>query len=263
MDLGIAGKVALVAGASKGLGRAVARGLALEGARVAMCARDGGALQETADAIAKETGAEVWCRPADLSDAAEARRFVQEAAAGFGTVHILVNNAGGPPSGSFMDFGDERWEAAFQLNLMSAIRLAREAIPFMRKQGWGRIINMTSVAVKQPLEGLILSNSVRAGLIGFAKTLSDEVAGDNILVNNVCPGYTLTDRVRALAAALAAKQGTTLEEVIRGWESTIPLGRLGTPEEFADLVVFLASERASYITGATIQIDGGYFRGLM
>jgi 3-oxoacyl-[acyl-carrier protein] reductase len=263
MDLGLGGKIALVAGASKGLGRAVAVGLAREGANLALCARDAQVLEETASAIARETGVEVWCRPTDLSDAEDAPRFVREAACRFGTVHILVNNAGGPPSGAFTEFSDAQWEAAFQLNLMSAVRLAREAIPHMRTQRWGRIVNMTSVAVKQPLEGLILSNAVRAGVVGFAKTLADEVAGDNILVNNVCPGYTLTERVKALAEAAARRQGSTPDRVIRAWEDRIPLGRLGTPEEFADLVVFLASERAGYITGASIQIDGGLYRGLL
>jgi len=263
MDLGIAGKVALVCGASKGLGRAVARGLALEGAKVAICARDGKVLAETARTIAKEMGADVWSRPTDLSDAEEARRFVQEAVARFGTVHILVNNAGGPPSATFLELSDSQWEAAFHLNLMSAIRLTREVVPYMRKQRWGRIINMTSAAVKQPIDGLILSNAVRAGVHGFAKTLSNELAPDNILVNCVCTGFMLTDRVQELAKTAAAKQRVGEAEIVRGWEANIRLGRLGRPEEFADLVVFLASERASYITGASIQIDGGHCKGLL
>jgi 3-oxoacyl-[acyl-carrier protein] reductase len=263
MDLGIRGKVALVAGASRGLGMAVARGLAMEGAKVAICARDGRALEETAAAIAGETGAEVLPCRADVSDPVQAKGFVQEAASRFGAIHILVNNAGGPPSATFLELSEEQWEAAFRLNFMSAACLTREAVPHMRKVGWGRVINMTSVAVKQPLEGLILSNAVRAAVIGFAKTLADELAPDKITVNNVCPGYILTDRVRELASTVAARKGLRQEEVFRQWEASIPLRRLGSPEEFADLVVFLASERAGYITGATVQIDGGFYRGLM
>ena len=263
MNLGIKGRVALVAGASKGLGRAVARGLALEGASLALCARRRTFLDETASSIIEETGAPVWTRPTDVSDAGEARRFVQEAAARYGTVDILVNNAGGPPSLTFFDITDEQWEAALRLNLLSTVWLSREALPYMRKQRWGRIINMTSVAVKQPIEGLMLSNAVRAGVIGFAKTLANELAVDNVLVNNVCPGYMLTDRVKELSEVLAENRQENAEAIIRGWEENLPLRRLGKPEEFADLVVFLASERASYITGTSIQIDGGYYRGLM
>lgn len=263
MELGIRGKVALVAAASKGLGRAVARGLAMEGAKVAICSRDAHAVEEAAAAIAQETGAEIWPRRADVSDPEQARGFVQEAAARFGALHILVNNAGGPPSATFLELSDEQWGEAFRINLMSAVTLTREAVPHMRRGRWGRVINMTSVAVKQPLDGLVLSNAVRAGVIGLAKTLANELAADNITVNNVCPGYILTDRVQELAKTIAANRGVSEGEVIRGWEGSIPLRRLGRPEEFADLVVFLASERASYITGASIQIDGGFYRGLM
>ncbi len=263
MDLGIKGRVALVAGASKGLGRAVARGLAREGTSLALCARGKDYLDETAAAIVEETGATVWTRPTDVSKPEEARSFVQEATSHFGTVHILVNNAGGPPSATFLELTDEHWHQAVQLNLLSSISLTREVIPYMQKQRWGRIVNMTSVAVKQPIDGLMLSNAVRAGVIGFAKTLANELAADNILVNNVCPGYMLTDRVRELAKVLADKRRQTPEAVMRTWEDSIPLQRLGKPEEFADLVVFLASERASYITGTSIQIDGGYYRGIL
>jgi 3-oxoacyl-[acyl-carrier protein] reductase len=263
MDLGLEGKVALVAGASKGLGRAVAFGLAREGTSLALCARDKNHLDKTAAAITDETGVKVWVRPTDVSKPDEARRFVHEAVSHFGTVDILVNNAGGPPSAAFQELTDEHWQAAVRLNLLSTIWLTGEALPYMQKQRWGRIINMTSVAVKQPIDGLILSNAVRAGVIGFAKTLANELAADNILVNNVCPGYMLTDRVRELSKVLADKRQESPEDVMRTWEESIPLRRLGKPEEFADLVVFLASERASYITGTTVQIDGGYYRGLM
>ena len=263
MDLGLEGKVALVTGASKGLGRAVGMGLAREGASLALCARGKNYLDETAVAIAEETGTRVWSRPTDVSNPEEARLFVKEAVSHFGTVHILVNNAGGPPTATFLELTEEDWQEAVRLNFLSAISLSREAVPHMRKQRWGRVINMTSVAVKQPIDGLILSNAVRAGVIGFAKTLANELAGDNILVNNVCPGYILTDRVRELSKVLGDKRQESPEAVISGWEENIALRRLGKPQELADLVVFLASERASYITGTTIQVDGGYYRGLL
>ena len=263
MDLGIKGRVALVSGASKGLGRAVALGLAREGAWLGLCARGREDLEATGAAIARETGAMVWTRSTDVSLPDEARAFVREAAAHYGTVDIVVTNAGGPPSGTFLELTDGEWHGAVRLNFLSAVWLAREAVPYMRKQRWGRIINMTSVAVKQPLEGLMLSNAARAGLIGFAKTLANELAPDNVLVNNVCPSYAFTERVRNLSKALAEKRGVTPEDVVHGWEEQTPLGRLARPEEIADMVVFLASERASYITGASIAVDGGFHRGLL
>jgi 3-oxoacyl-[acyl-carrier protein] reductase len=263
VDLGIRDKVALVAGASKGLGREVARGLAREGAKVFMCARGAELLEKAARAISQETGSELWWRPADLSDARDVDGFVRAAVERFGTVHILVNNAGGPPSARFLDLDDETWERTFQLNLMGAIRLTRQVLPHMREQKWGRIINLTSAAVKQPIDGLILSNSIRAGVHGWAKSLSNELAAEGILVNCVCTGFMLTERVEELAMSLAAGKGTSASEILRGWEAQIPMGRLGKPEELADLVVFLASERASYITGASIAVDGGYCRGLL
>jgi len=234
MDLGLKGKVALVAGGSMGLGRAVAWTLAQEGAKLAICALDDPALPETAAFIKRDTGEECLAIPADVSRPEEARRFVCDA-----------------------------WTAGFRLNLLSTIVMTREAVPVMKKKKWGRIINMTSISVKQPIDGLILSNTVRSGVIGLAKSLSNELAPYNITVNNVCPGYTLTDRVRNLARSVAEKEGTTPEAVIRGWESAVPMGRLGTPEEFAALVAFLASSQAGYITGAAIQIDGGWYKGVM
>ncbi len=263
MDLGLRDKVALVAGGSMGLGRAVALEMAREGAKVAICALDDAALPEAAALIRGETGREVLAVPADVSKPDEAAAFVRKAAAHFGTVDILVNNAGGPPSMAFLEIDDEQWYRGFRLNLLSTIVMTREVVPVMKAKRWGRIINMTSISVKQPIDGLILSNTVRMGVIGLAKTLSTELAPYNITVNSVCPGYTMTERVRSLSKAVAAKEGVTPEEVVRRWESSIPMGRLGTPEEFAALVAFLASERAGYITGAAIQIDGGWYRGVM
>ncbi|MDD5169892.1 MAG: SDR family oxidoreductase [Syntrophales bacterium] len=263
MDLGLNGKVALVAGGSMGLGRAVALELAREGAEVAICALNDPFLSEAEAFIRKETGGKVVAIPADLSNPDEARNFVRSAIAHFGTVDILVNNAGGPPSVTFLEIDDDLWTSGFRLNLLSTIVMTREAVPVMKEKRWGRIINMTSISVKQPIDGLILSNTVRSGVIGLAKSLSNELAAYGVTVNSVCPGYTLTDRVRNLAKTVAEKEKRTPEDVIKQWESSIPMGRLGTPEEFAALVAFLASERAGYITGAAVQIDGGWYKGIM
>ncbi|MBZ4660362.1 MAG: family oxidoreductase [Desulfacinum sp.] len=263
MDLGLKGKVAFVAGASQGLGKAVAMELCREGARVAICGLDDPELPKAVEEIRKATGAEVIGVPADVTDADQAKGFIRKGLEHFGTVDILVNNAGGPPSRTFLEVDDDMWYFGIRLNLMSTILMTREAVPVMMEKKWGRIINMTSISVKQPIDGLILSNTVRSGVVGLAKTLSNELAPYNITVNNVCPGYTMTERVRSLAVATAEKEGTTPEEIIARWQSTIPMGRLGTPEEFAALVTFLASERAGYITGASIQIDGGWYKGVM
>jgi 3-oxoacyl-[acyl-carrier protein] reductase len=263
MDLGLKDRVALVCGASKGLGRAVAQGLAQEGVKVAICSRNKESILKAAEEIKQSTGVETLGLAVDLARGDEARRFFREALGHFGRIDILVNNAGGPPSLPFADIEDRQWQGAFELTLMSAVILIKEALPVMQTRGFGRIINMTSVAVKQPLEGLILSNTLRAGLIGLAKTLSNAYAADNILINNVCPGYTLTERVRELARVTAERRGLSPEAVIQEWESRIPMGRLGRPEELANLVVFLASERAGYITGTTTQVDGGFYQGLM
>ncbi len=261
MDLGIAGRVALVAAASKGLGKAVATALAREGCRLAIFSRSEDALQIAAEEISSATGAEVLAARADVTDPQDLRAFVGRTLERFGKVDILVTNAGGPPPGSFDDFDDEAWESAFRLNFLSAVRLIRLCLPSMRQQRWGRIILLTSLAVKQPFEGLILSNAVRTGVVGLAKTLSFELAKDNILVNCVAPGRIATERVRQLDEARAAREGRSVEEVRRENEGAIPLGRYGDPEEFGSVVAFLASERASYLTGLTVQVDGGMYRG--
>jgi 3-oxoacyl-[acyl-carrier protein] reductase len=263
MDLGLKGKAALIAGGSMGLGRAVALELAREGAKVAIGALDDPHLGEAAEMIRRETGGEVLAIPVDVSDAQQAKAVVRRAIGHFGTLDILVNNAGGPPSADFVDIDETLWEKGFRLNLLSTILMTREAVPVMKAKGWGRIINMTSISVKQPIDGLIISNTIRSGVIGLAKTLSTELAPFNVTVNNVCPGFTMTDRVRNLSKAMAEKEGTTPEAIIGRWEASIPMKRLGTPEEFAALVAFLASERSGYITGAAIQIDGGWYKGVM
>jgi 3-oxoacyl-[acyl-carrier protein] reductase len=263
MNLDLKDRVALVCGASKGLGKAVAMGLAQEGARLAICSRNQENISKTAAEITETTQSECLGLKVDLSSTDEARRFFKTAWDHFGRIDILVNNAGGPPSLPFSQITDEQWQSAFDLTLMSAVILIRECLPVMMQQKFGRIINITSVAVKQPLEGLILSNTIRTGLIGLAKTLSNDYGAYNILINNVCPGVTLTERVSQLSLALAAQKGIAPERVIQDWETGIPLKRMGRPEELANLVVFLASDRASYITGTTIPVDGGFYKGLM
>lgn len=259
MDLGLRGKVALVAASSKGLGRAVAEELAAEGANLVMCARGREALEETAESIRKASGATVVAVAADVSDPGDSARVAASAHEKFGRVDILVTNSGGPPSGPFESFAPDAWDAATRLLLTSAIGLTRAVLPGMKQRRWGRILNVASIAAKQPIEGLMLSNSLRAAVIGFARTLASEVAPFGITVNTMLPGYTWTDRIRELARA----GGGSGESAVSRWEKEIPMGRLGEPREFAALAAFLASERASYITGSSIAVDGGWIRSLL
>ena len=263
MDLGLGGRVALVAASSRGLGRAVAEEFAAEGAHVVMCARGQEALAAAAASVRERGGGEVEKIVADLSEEEGLARVVAGALDRFGRVDVLVNNAGGPPAGPFEAHSLEAWRAALRLNLESALELTRAVLPGMKERGWGRIVNITSVAVKEPVDGLILSNSVRAAVTGFARTLANEVAPFGVTVNNALPGYTRTDRLHELADAISSRTGVSREEVEANWEAAIPMGRLGEPREFAALVVFLASDRASYITGRSITVDGGRTRGLL
>jgi len=259
MDLGLKGKSALVAAASKGIGRACAMGLASEGVRIAICARTERDIEAAAEEIRGRTGAEVLAAACDVTRPADVERFVSRTIERFGQVDILVANAGGPARGHFDEASDEQWAQAFELSLMSVVRLIRAVVPSMRRRRWGRIIAVQSSSVKQPIPGLLLSNAMRPAAAGLLKTLSVELGHDNILLNTVCPGRIMTERF--LAGHTPA--GTSVEEYVATEAAQVPLGRIGTPEEFANLVVFLASERASYITGTAIQVDGGMVRGLL
>jgi len=263
MDLGLKDKVALVAAASRGLGRAVAEELAAEGASLVLCSRSEEAINETAKEIAQTTGARVLAVAADVSKADDIAKLTQLGIERFGRIDILVTNAGGPPAGQFESLSQEQWEAATRLTLFSAVELARQVLPGMKERRWGRILNITSIAVKQPVDNLILSNSLRAAVTGFARKLANEVAAFGVTVNNIMPGYTRTERVDELARMMAEKEGITPAEFIARWEKEIPMRRLAEPREFAALAAFLVSERASYITGTSIPVDGGWIRALI
>lgn len=268
MELGLEGRVAIIAAASRGLGKAAACALAREGAHVVIAARGAADLERAAKEIRRvsENGGlenDVLAVRADVSVEADIAALVDATKERFGRIDVLVNNAGGPRAGRFSDMEDTDWLGAINLNLMSTIRLTRLVLPDMRSRHWGRIINITSFAVKQPIPNLILSNTARSGVVAMAKTLADEVAAEGITVNNVCPGYILTDRVRRLARATAQTQNAPVKDVLAAWEASIPAGRLGKPTELAAVIAFLASEQASYVTGTTLQVDGGLVAGLL
>jgi 3-oxoacyl-[acyl-carrier protein] reductase len=262
MDLGLKGRVALVAAASGGIGYAAALELAREGARLFICSRDERRIRAAAERIKAETGAEVSAVAADVTSDEEAEAFVRAARTAAGRVDVLVTNAGGSPGSTFEETGLEMYRRAFELNALSAIRLAGLVVPLMRERNWGRVVNITSISVKQPIAGLLLSNTVRAGLTGWAKTLSNEVAAEGVTVNNVAPGWTLTARQEEHAIERGARAGRTKEEMIEAWASEVPMRRMASPVEIAAVVAFLASERASYITGQTLVVDGGWVKGL-
>lgn len=263
MDLGLHNRVALVTGASKGLGRAVAERLALEGADVLINSRSGGPLDAAAEDVARNTGRRVVAAAGDVCDPEVCQALVDRAVLELGRLDILVANAGGPPPGGVDDFGAEAYRTALEANLMSTIHLTLAALPTMRKNGWGRVIAITSVSVKQPVKGLLLSNTARPGVVGFIKTISQDLAREGILCNVVAPGFIRTARVEALLASQADARGVSREAVLAGITADIPAGRIGQPSEFANAVAFLASEPASYITGHTMQVDGGLVQGLL
>jgi 3-oxoacyl-[acyl-carrier protein] reductase len=262
MDLGLAGRTAVVAASSQGLGRAIAHELAAEGASVVMCARGEDRLRQAAAAIASATGARVVPVVADVSKPADVKRLAAEALAAFGHVDVVVTNSGGPAPGTFEATRPDAWQAAFEVVLMSAVETIRAFLPGMKERRFGRVLNVTSITVKQPVENLLLSNSLRAAVTGMARTLANEVAPFGITVNNLLPGYTRTERLTELADVTAARDGTAPADFYARLEREIPARRLGEPRELAALAAFLASDRAGYITGQSIAVDGGWIRGV-
>ncbi|HWX55050.1 MAG TPA: SDR family oxidoreductase [Verrucomicrobiae bacterium] len=262
MELGLKGRGVIVAASSQGIGLATAEAFAREGAQVAMCARTEKTLTEAAEKVRRDTGAEIYAQPLDVTDAPAVQRFVEHVAKQFGRVDVCVANAGGPPAKNFLSISLDEWRKAVDMNFMSVVHLSKAVIPYMQRHRWGRIITITSVSVKQPVTNLVMSNSVRAAVVGLVKSLSNEFGKDGILVNNVGPGYTATDRLKELAGTVALSAGVHEEKIYESWAAETPVKRLGEPREIADLIVWLASERASYITGQTVLADGGIYHGL-
>ena len=262
MDLGLQDRVALVAASSQGIGRATAEAFAAEGCRVAMCARDQRTLDAAAEKIRNTSGAEVLAHAVDVTDAAAVARFVAAVVDRFGAVDICIPNAGGPPAKGFLSATAEDWQSALELNFLSAVSFARAVIPHMQRKRWGRIVTITSITTKQPVADLVLSNAVRTAVVGLVKSLANEFGPDGILVNNVAPGFTATERLTTLAKSRAALSGQQHQEIFDRWAADAALRRLGEPDEVADAIVWLSSERASYITGQTLLVDGGMYRGL-
>ena len=262
MDYGLKGRSVLVAAASEGIARAAALKFAGEGARLALCSRDAQKLSRTADEIRRQTGAEVLAEPFDVTDAAAVSRFVEHVAGAHGRVDVCVTNAGGPPARMFLETTPAEWQRAFELNLLSIVHFAHAVLPWMQRRQWGRIVTITSVSVRQPVGDLIYSNTVRAGVLGLVKSLANEFGKDGITVNNVGPGYTATARLNELIAKRAAAAGLSEADYTARLGGDAALRRVGQPEEVADAIVWLASERASYITGQTLLVDGGTYKGL-
>jgi 3-oxoacyl-[acyl-carrier protein] reductase len=262
MDLGLKNRVAMVAASSQGLGLATAEAFAAEGCRVAMCARNEQTLQAAAEKIRKQYGVEVFAEALDVGEPDAVSRFVAAVANKFGSVDICVTNAGGPPAKGFLAATLDDWQRALELNFLSTVYFAREVIPHMQRKHWGRIITITSITTKQPVADLVLSNAVRAAVVGLVKSLANEFGKDGILVNNVGPGFTATDRLKELARARSSASGKNAQEIFDAWAADAPLKRLGEPRELAETVVWLASERASYVTGQTVLVDGGMYKGL-
>jgi len=263
MDLGLKGRVAVVAGSSQGLGRAIADALAAEGVDLVINSRSAEKLAAVKREIADATGARVEAVACDLTATDGGTELVAAAEEAFGRIDILVTNTGGPPAGMFEEHSQQVWRDAIAQNFESVVNLVRAVLPGMKERRWGRIVNVTSISVKQPVNGLILSNAIRAGVTGFAKTISNEVAPYNITVNNVLPGYTRTERLVHLAEANSEREGRTIEEVYEGWAVEIPMGRLGEPPELGAVAAFLCSEQASYVTGQSVAVDGGWIKGLL
>lgn len=262
METGLRDRVAVVAASSKGIGRAAALALAAEGAHLALCARDRDALEKTAEVARRQYGIHVYTHAFDVADDLRVRQFVDATRECLGRIDICVTNAGGPPAKSFLETTMSEWDLAYQLNLRSIVSFAHAVLPHMQARGWGRIVTITSMTVKQPVPELVLSNSIRAGVLGLVRSLATQFGPENITVNNVGPGYTATARMKELAQINASKTGANVADYEAQIAKNIPLNRLARPEEVADAIVWLASERASYITGQTVLVDGGVYRGL-
>ena len=262
MDFGLKGKVALVTASSQGLGKAAAQALAREGAVIVICSRTKSAIERTAKEIRHDTHATVVPFVADVSKLADVRRLVRATKRKFGAIHILVNNAGGPPTGDILSLPESEWKKGIDLTLVSVVRLCREVLPSMVKQRWGRIITITSITAKQPINDLLISSTLRPGILGLSKLLSNVYAKDNITVNTVCPGNTLTKRQEELMTSRSAKKKMSMKEYMAGIVKDIPAGRMGRPEEIADAIAFLASEKASYVNGVNLLVDGGLAKGI-
>jgi len=263
MDLGLSGKTAVVCGASQGLGFAAARELSKQGCSVAICSRDTSRIEQAAFKITQQTGKKVEHFQVDLSKTNQVAKFGNSIISQFERIDILVNNTSGPPAGYFMDFDEQNWQKAFQNTFLSTVTLTKLILPVMVKNHWGRIINLQSISIKQPIDDLILSNSIRLAVAGWAKTISNQYAQYNITINNIATGYTLTERLSDLAKKRAENENVTVETIIDRWKAKIPMQRLAQPEEIAWLVTFLASEKAAYITGETIAIDGGVVQNML
>ena len=262
MDLGLKGRVAAVAAASRGLGRATALALAREGCAVAVCGRDPKKIRASADSIERETGGRVLAVTADVGQRADCERFIGETVGAFGRLDILVTNTGGPPAGGFESTDPADWERAYANLLSNVLHLVRAATPHMKKERWGRILNIASLSVKQPIDNLVLSNTFRPAIAGLSKSLSKELGPHGILVNTICPGYTRTDRLEELAESRVKSAGITKDQYYETLGKSVPLGRIGEAEEFAAVAAFLCSERASYISGVALAVDGGSSAGL-
>jgi len=262
MNLGLNNRVAMVAASSQGIGLATAEAFAAEGCRLAMCSRNPQTLHAAADKIKQQYNVEVLAEAFDVTDAPSVGRFVAAVANKFGSVDICVTNAGGPPANGFLSASLEDWQHALEANFLSTVYFAREVIPHMQKNRWGRILTITSITTRQPVPDLVLSNAVRAAVVGLVKSLANEFGKDGILVNNVAPGFTATDRLKELAKSRASASAKSEKEIFEEWAADAPLRRLGHPREVAETIVWLASERASYITGQTVLVDGGMYKGL-
>lgn len=263
MDLGLTGRIAIVCGASQGLGYAAALELSREGCSVIICSRDKNRIEQAAQRIEQITGGAVYPFQVDLSKTDQIERFAAAVISKLQRIDILVNSTGGPPAGFFMNFTEQDWINAFQNTLLSAITLTKQVLPMMLKKNWGRIINLQSIVVKQPIDDLLLSNSIRMAVVGWAKTLANQYAKHNITINTIATGYTLTERLSNLAKVIAQKENSSPDQVLNRFKTKIPAGRLAKPEEIAGLVAFLASERAAYITGTTIPVDGGVVQSML